>query len=1091
MDFEPLSLADHESKPLRWRLDRSRREVEAPVDFNEQQQRVIAHREGPLLVLAGPGTGKTATLAEAVASRLTGEAALPAESILIITFARQAAEELRDRVMRRVGGGQTPVVRTFHSLALGLLAEYGPTGAVPELVTGSEQELWVRDLLGGLAGDPTLVAHLGIASELAETLQSRGLGVEFRNALARAASLGADATELATAAQLAGKPEWQSVALLLGEYLESAASRGRSDYNLLMQQAVALCKTPAVAAQLHSRFKAIYVDEYQDTDPLQIRLLQALTSSSASLIAVGDPDQAIYGFRGASTRAVQDFAEDFAYLSVAPQQVSLRVTHRFGGKLRDLAHAAISNNLIPAGIDPDYRKLATAADGGVATLRYFESAEAEAEAVADHIRRLVLLEGRSWSDVAILVRAGASSIPTLRRALLAAGVPVVTTFDDLPLGQEPAVATLLLALEVVKDLETGKRPEVARELLMSPLCGLDAADLRRLSRLVRDANREEPNWSEVWLANALVDAQATATVDPQLGGEALVKLLALRELLLATHEQAKRGATVHELLFSLWQGTSWSERLAKSVLADNAQSAQASHDLDAVSTLLRHAAQWPAAGSYLGKLGNFIAEVRQLQVNAQERAAVYVPDAVSLLTAHSAKGRQWPVVFVCSADEGAWPDLARRTSLFQPDRLYVERTSAGPQLRIGELPERTEVLAEELRLFYVACTRAEAELHLSSTAGVLDDGRLPSRFLKSIEPFVEVLNHTALVGEDESAAPLPQLSVEALVAQLRRIGTDPSTTAEQRAQAARQIARLAVARDADGHPVVPAADPRSWWAVATSTDNSNPIDPPAQPVYVRGSSLEALRECSLAWFFANRANAREASTNAMVFGNIVHAVAQAMVDGALQEDEVAGKLEGIWHRVPFEATWLSTAELAEAKRCVERFLVWLSQHPGQKSTEAAFKQVITLTRPDGSSESLLLSGRVDFVEVRGDDSVFIADLKTSSGNAPKYEDTEVNPQLGIYQYAANLGLLKGTHAGGAELLFVRKDPTRNDFGAVSRPQAPLPASAPGELNWIETELLDAAAIVRSEEYSPTATDCDRCSFKPLCPLRLEGKLVIS
>ena len=1106
MSQEPISLIEPPLPPVEWRLDRSAGISVHRPELDSSQRAVVDHRGGPLLVLAGPGTGKTTTLTEAVIARLTGEEPLAAEQVLVLTFARKAAEEIRDRILTRLGGGVVPTVCTFHSLALGLVREFSPRGERPlTLLTAPEQEVRLREILRGIAVDERVRQSWPVPDSFADALETRGLAVEVRNALSRARSLGIDEGELAAA--VGGDPEWAAVARLLGEYLDRIGEQDLLDYNELIVQARALASQPATRELLRARYRAIFVDEYQDCDPLQIDLLRDLLHPEAALVAVGDPDQSIYAFRGAAARAVRDFRSDFDFHQSPPEVKSLKVTRRFGQVLRDTALGVISGNGIEPGVPSDYRDLQTLHAGGLVTFTAFDSAEVEAEEVAESIRRRVLSDSElSWRDVAVIVRSGVRSIPTLERALLQAGVPVATSYDDLPLGSEPAVATLLQALAAVADPDALKQPATARALLTSPLARFDAADLRRVARLVRDAHSDEGGFSEVWLGRALADPATGLGVEPGQDAEAWSRLVDLRNLLGRVRSRAQAGASVHELLYLIWTGTNWPESLRRRALSAAAGAAQANHDLDAVRSLFTLAAteaQSHQAGGYVGRIRNFLELVASVAVAASPTEPAVRPDAVALLTAHRSKGLQWKVVYVCSADEGTWPDVRRRTSLLEPDRLQLEVTSAGPEPVLGELPDRSQVVKEERRLFYVACTRAEAELHLSSTSLDEESGRLPSRFIKHLPQFesfmaakaAEAAESAAGAGEDRELSSSPRYSAMGLVAQLRRIGTSPQASLELKRQVAARLARLADLRDPAGRALVPAADPRAWWAVAPETATDNPIDDPMQAVAVRGSSLHLLEECTLNWFLAQRASAETPTSSAMAFGSVVHAVAQAFISGELQpgSPEVLAKIDEVWPKLRFETSWLSQKEKEEAVAAVNRFAAWLAARGSDSElfSEVAFNEVVELPLTDGTLERFLLKGSIDIIET-SDDGAQLFDIKTSKSVDSKAEAAE-HAQLGLYQYAVNRGVVTGLVADRSEratLMFVRHPEGKGKTTPKLREQPALPVQA--EPNWLEQKLEHAIDVVRSERYEPSiGPACSNCAFKSLCPVQPEGKAVLA
>ncbi|MGB8650888.1 MAG: ATP-dependent helicase, partial [Mycobacteriales bacterium] len=454
---------------------------------DEAQQAVLDHPGGPLLVLAGPGTGKTTTLVEAVARKVEG--GLSADQVLVLTFSRKAAGELRERITARLGTPTAgPSAWTFHAFCYALVREHQPTGLYSDplrLLSGPEQDVALRELLRGSLDlgrqwPPTLRA----------ALTTRGLAEEVRALLSRAREVGLDPDQLGALAAREGRADWAALAGFFGEYLDVLDAQGAVDYAELVHRAVLLAEQPAVGEELRRRFRAVFVDEYQDTDPAQERLLQALAGGGRDLVVVGDPDQAIYAFRGAEVSGLLEFPDRFRTATGDPAPVrALTTCRRSGSQLLEVSRRVAAR--IPApGLPTDQLRAHRALQPGRGTqagaveVHTHPSVGAEADAIADLLRREHLERGTPWSRMAVLVRSGARSVPLLRRVLTAAGVPLEVAGDEVPLAQEPAVAPLLLALRVVADPDS-LTAEGARQLLLSPLGGADPGALRRLGRDLR------------------------------------------------------------------------------------------------------------------------------------------------------------------------------------------------------------------------------------------------------------------------------------------------------------------------------------------------------------------------------------------------------------------------------------------------------------------------------------------------------------------------------------------------------------------------------------------------------------------------------
>ncbi|WP_432161623.1 ATP-dependent helicase [Streptomyces tendae] len=1167
-----------------------------PPRLDAAQRAVVDHRAGPLLVLAGPGTGKTTTLVESVAERIARGG--DPERILVLTFSRKAAVELRDRMALRIGAARAPRATTFHSFGYALVRAHQDSDLFVEplrLLSGPEQDVTVRELLAGQVDLERLgLAHVRWPDELRACLTTRGFADEVRAVLARSRELGLGPDALGAFARRIGRPDWRAAAVFLAEYLDVLDLQGVLDYAELVHRAVLLARRPEVAAHLTAQYDAVYVDEYQDTDPAQVRLLHALADGGRTLVAFGDPDQSIYAFRGADVNGILDFPTAFPRADGRSAPVEVLRTARRSGDALLAATRLLTRRMpltrLPADKVRAHRELTPARDGGRVEVYTYPTSGTELDNIADILRRAHLEDGVPWSEMAVLVRAGSRTIPTLRRVLTAAGVPLDIDGDDLPLRHEPAVAPLLTALRAVAEAATGageqpgsgadgkaadgkareaqadgppggqaddprggqadgadsadtgtdpdaaadaaeqavpeaastdapaREPvadeeadaatdaatdadtdaepaggerahradepcwlptETALTLLTSPLAGMDAADLRRLGRALRDEQRAAgnplPPPSDELLARALAEPERLAVHDPAYARGAQ----RLGALLRRARERLAGGGSAEEALWDLWDGTPWPSRLERSARRGGAAGRNADRDLDAVCALFATAARAEERSGGRGAL-NFLEEVDAEDIAADTLARRAVrPDAVRLMTAHRAKGLEWRLVVVAGVQEGLWPDLRRRGSLLEADRIGRDG--------LAEPLTPKALLAEERRLFYVAATRARERLVVTAVKAPADDGDQPSRFLSElgVEP------------ADVNGRPRRPLAVAALVAELRATTVDPRVSAPLREAAARRLARLAALTDEDGRPLVPSAHPYRWWGMWDPTESKVPLRDRDQPVTLSGSALDQLANtCALQWFLGREVKADAPATTAQGFGNVVHVLADEVASGHTPADlaVLMERLDSVWNALAFDAPWKSAQEKANARVALERFLKWhVMDRAGR--TPVASEHDFDVTLEAGDYE-VRIRGQMDRVEADGDGRAYVVDFKTGK-HAPTSSEVARHPQLAVYQLAVREGAVDEAfdgvrpEPGGAELVHLRQGAPKRD-GGETLPKVQAQDSQEGpEGEWVGDLLATAAGKVLDERFTPTAGQhCTHCAFRASCSARPEGRHVV-
>jgi ATP-dependent exoDNAse (exonuclease V) beta subunit len=497
------------------------------------------------------------------------------------------------------------------------------------------------------------------------------------------------------------------------------------------------------------------------------------------------------------------------------------------------------------------------------------------------------------------------------------------------------------------------------------------------------------------------------------------------------------------------------------------------------------------AGRYPGFLGvrTFIDSLADQQIPAEAVADRGTrADAVRVLTAHRAKGLEWDEVWVVGTEEGVWPDLRARGSTLRAEEL----TRVG----IGSGPRPADLLEEERRLFYVACTRARHWLHLSAVDERDQGGERPSRFLDDVAVDLPPESVTVVTGR-----PAHNVSLDGLVAELRATAMDVSSSAFLREAATQRLAVLAAQRDDDGEPLVPLADPSTWWGLREQTASQRSVRDPERPISLSGSGLDGILGCPLKWFLEHEANAETARGTATSFGSIVHAVADFVAKGEVAASlaDMDAEVDRVWSELRFEARWQSESERREARRALARFLGYHERADRELvGTETSVAAEVLVPGPDGQEQTVRLRGFIDRVERDAQGRLVPIDLKNMRR---PFADKEIpeHGQLGVYQLLIREGGLadggrgeadppaEQVPVGGAALVQLRVDAAKDSTDPKVQFQEALGADEP---TWVEVKLGEAAHILRTEAFAATVgPGCRYCAYRSTCPAKPEGEQV--
>ncbi len=1046
---------------------------------------VLDHPGGPLRVLGGPGTGKTTLVAHTVADRIVRRGVDP-EQVLVLTASRRAAADLRERITELLAGDEVrtvrePLVRTVHSYAFAVLRLQSSLHELPppRLLSGPEQDVVVRELLAGDVED----GATRWPKRLRPALRLPAFAAELRDLLLRAAERGLGPEDLIRLGREHRRDEWVAAGRFFRDYEQVTLLRGSVgtgapeatapalDAAELVSTALLTLQTDAeVLRRERARVRHLVVDDAQHLDPQQARLVELLGAGAREVVALGDADQTVFSFRGA----------DPGLLATDDTPVLRLTTDR---RMAPAVRAAVTRLAarLPGPRGQLHGPPEQRGQDGEVTVQVFGSAAREAAWVADRLRRAHLLDGVAWADMAVLVRSTARSLPALRRALLAVGVPVAVPREEQPVARQGAVVPLLTLLRAAVDPAVLSDGETASALLASPLGGADPITLRRLRRELRrletTSGGDRP--SAALLADALRSDDPLAALDERAARPAR-RVAAL--LATASHAATQRRSA-EEVLWRVWHRTGLAQRWAEAAEWGGPVGAQADRDLDAVVALFdaaaRYADRLPGAdGGTAGVLGfcDYVADQRITGDTLAPRSPQ--GEAVAVLTAHAAAGREWTVVAVPGVQEGSWPDLRLRGSLLGSEQLIDAIAGVDTD---GATSRTAPLLAEERRLLLLAASRARRSLLVSAVRG---EDEQPSRFLDEIEagvPGADAGGDTATAaGARERAVSEPGrgLSLPELVAELRRVVCDPDSEAAARDRAAAGLARLATAG-------VPGAHPGSWYGLAAVSTEA-PLRPAEQTVGVSPSVVDLLATCPLRWLLT-RHGGDDARELPAVTGSLVHGLVQAAAAGAT-DAQLADALRDAWTGVDAGAPWFSRREQQRVRAMLAAFRSWLACTRGEL-TEVALEHTVDVTLPGATEDDadVVLRGRVDRLERDREGRPVVVDVKTSKTPISK-DAAAAHPQLATYQLAAAHGAFTelgcSDDPGGARIVQVSKTA---HGAAAERAQPPLDADAVAE--WLAVVREAARATAGPAFQARENSDCERCPSRIACPLHDSGRQV--
>lgn len=1053
------------------------------LELSDEQKSVVTHRGTPLLVIGGPGTGKSALMVERALSYI--KEGIDPNQILLLTFDRERATELNDAIVSQIPKSiNGAIVKTIPAFAYGLLRAHAAQNGKkpPTLLSGAEQDFYIRELLA-----PSAISNsANWPEELLAAVKTAAFAREMRDLIMRATERGISSDQLAQLSTRENFPLWLPASKFYLEYTQSRTID--EDYKLdpseLIINAINLIgRDEKLHQELRDKYKVILVDEYQESDPAHRALIKLISTQELTLFA--DPDSAVGRFRGADPEGVSRAADSFADSNGNPAKtIYLLKNYRSSLELNNLTvsiansfrYSRIINHRERICASENNKELAQSEKGkvdkqenGEILTACLETAHEEARFIAHHFHSLHLGEGIPYNKMAIILRSPGARTATLRRTLGALGIPVAQDSNSIPLILQSVISPMILIARIGLAHSDERRreiltPENVESLLLSPFAGGDPLTLRRMRYTLlkmRDIDHDQSEEKQQNTHEILRDLLLTPMADFDWNEFAAAKRVS--DLIAVSIKAANRKAAQSEnVLWEIWDNAIAEDGRKISQVWQGAAidgDSSADSNLDAVLSLFesaaRHADRYPgaSAGAFIKQIESEVIEADTIATRAARNGVV------EILTAHSAKGREWDVVAVAGIEEARWPNLKARGSLLGSERLAeIARREVADARSESEhlLGAASALLDDERRLFYNALTRARRYLLLTSTTG---GDEQPSQF------FAEVEDHLYPTGAPELKLPT-YLPPALLVAKLRIIAEDSNTNKEDFAAAVTLLKTL----DTAG---ISAANPQRWYgALPLSTDA--PLVADGEPLKISPSSLETLRKCSLKWVLESYGG-RDGDSNAQLLGSAFHELAARVINGATV-NELTSELKTLWIKLELGEGWSESKERDRAVEMLVKFTNWHQQRPTQLlAVEENFS--FTLGRA-------VIKGSVDRLELAVDGSLIIVDLKTAK-NVVSVAEGQDHAQLAAYQLAVAEGGFKNfpenKTPGGALLYFVADGKKGAD-----RKQAPIIVeNVRGEI-LRDSELMAAAKFIATEN-----TLCRTCGVIASCPIKNEGRSLFS
>ena len=995
------------------------------MKLNPEQLRAVEHGDGPLLIIAGPGSGKTRVITQRIVYLYEHAPGIEPQNILALTFTEKAAGQMKSRVRQALPGLPTsPRISTFHAFARELVCN-PKVGGEPsgERMLLDKEDVWVflRQRMDALQlefyqklAEPGAFLHAlneffsRCQDDLIEPDDFEKYVQEAeRGFLERATRLGPDERSV----EEEGIQKKKELARVFRNSRQLIGRAGGSSLGSLIPEAVRLLdRDLETCKRLRAQFRFILVDEFQDTNYAQVELLKRLVAPPFNITAVGDDDQAIYRFRGASHGAFDMFGNAFR----GHETIFLNRNYRSTQRVLRVADSVIRKN------EDRYRSKPVLKpereEGGPVYLVSSPDYVSEANWVAEEIERLVA-KGASYGDLAVLYRAH-----SYRDRLV----------EEFERRRVPfAIRGLsVLSMAIIRDLLA---------YLKLILSAHDNISLTRVLLAPRWRFPEELAFSVRVEAEerrcSLYDVLSSWEQSPDLRPLQATNWHELNQLLRDLHWAAENGTVT--ALFALLR-----ERLRLASVLDR-------RDLAYVKAFEEFLRKWeekisqfpPLAGpewenegdgkkprknlrEFISYFQHYLDAGGKIEAAESEGGA----DAVQMMTVHAAKGLEFPIVFVISVASRRFPSTERRPVIDFPD-----------ELRRGPLAPKNIHLQEERRLFFVALTRAMQRLYVSSVA---TPGKKPSKFID------DMLADPAVAAQDIERVQAKELTE-----------VPPAPPLRARAEEGGPQQDL-FGKGSDPVGVHP---PIAEWAAR------EPAIKPGEKLRLSASAIEDYEDCPLKFKFSHYLRIPTQPQAALTFGNIMHRSVRHYFElrakGGASYEEVRSFYESSWRKTGFKDEY---QEQAYKQAGLEQLRAFVEKHQASGTLPLSMEKTFALDLGE-----VLLEGRIDQINPLDQGSshtVELIDYKTGKPRSQK--DADKSLQLSVYALAAREHL--------------KLKPVRLTFYCLTNNEPVYTVRTDQELKAVKMEILTVAASVRQNQFPPApGFVCRFCDYRPICPAHEE------